>query len=652
MRPTARRSVRALPWSLACAALGAQGALPAAEAPDGKLFEILNTPITVASLVPSTVRRSPGIVTLIRREEILASGARDLMEVLRALPEVEFASDSQGVVGIGFRSNFGHYGKVLLLVDGQEMNETQYGTTQFGWHYPVQAVDRIEIIRGPGSVLYGGYAEGAVIQVTTARGAQMGGAGGSLMLGTTAGRLERQATVTYGQAWGEAADVSLSYAGGQGLRGQGLFPAGPAVEVPVERFGQLGMNFLDVGLRWGGLEARFIRDDYLVRDFTREFLDQDNPAMTFRGDYGSLAYQARLGRWTLTPQVSRKEQIPWFYPQIGTQDSVRTVAGLHAEWAPDPGFTLSLGADSTRDRSVQYHRPPGSRETGTYQFDNRAGFLQASWNPGWLTVDLGARLDHHSVFGSVTSPRFALMHSERDWHLKLIASGAFCAPAIAELRDDPQIRPERTTTLEAELGHRLGSATYASCNLFWIRIRDPISYLDLPGIGDVFTNLPQTGSRGLELDSQTRFEDGYLKASLCFAQALTPAPGDRSAYWDTPTGHPGYHAGLPAFKASLQANLQGPGGWGMNAGWIQLGPRYGYQGFDPVPVRFAPLALVNLWATCTAPTLRKLELGFGVTTLLGSANPFIQGYGDPGLGGNPPLPGPGRAFSSRLTCNF
>ena len=90
----------------------------------------------------------------------------------------------------------------------------------------------------------------------------------------------------------------------------------------------------------------------------------------------------------------------------------------------------------------------------------------------------------------------------------------------------------------------------------------------------------------------------------------------------------------------------------MDTGLIQLGPRYGYPGFTAQPVRFAPLTLVNVWATWTAATLGKLELGFGVTNLLGSANPFIQGYGEPGLGGNPPVPGPGRTLSSRLTYGF
>jgi outer membrane cobalamin receptor len=638
------------PLLLVCAVAFGQQATPISEG-GGKLLDILNTPITVASYVPLSVRESPGIVTLLRGEEIRSSGAKDLMEVLRTLAGFDFASDTQGVVGVATRGNFGHYGKVLLLVDGQEMNETQYGTTQLGWHYPISTIEKIEIIRGPGSVLYGGYAECAVIKVTSLRGAQMDGASASLQLSSMGGQLERQATVAYGKAWGDT-DFSLSWAGGLGLAGQGSFPATDTVSVPVERYGRLGMNFLNLGLKSGGLDLRLIRDNHLVRDYTQEFLSSTNPAMTFKGDFLSLSYQIGLGAWTLKPYASFKEQAPWFYPEIGTLDTTRTVAGIQAKWSSGAPISLLVGAEETWDHSTQYHRPPTNPRTGTYDYRNQALMLQTQWTPGWLTLDLGARLDSHSQFGSVTSPRLAIMHAERDWHLKLIASGAFCAPAIAELRDNPLLRPERTTTYEVELGHRIGTDTYATANLFWIQIRDPISYLYVPGEGDVFTNLPRTGSKGLELESQTHVEAGWVKASLCYSQGMSHSVGDPSAYWDVPVGHPGFHVGLPNFKASLQGHFRATIAWAVDAGVIQLGPRYGYAGFMPISTRFAPVTLVNLFATYSAPLVRKLEVGFGITNLLGARNPFIQGYGDPAQGGNPPLPGPGREISLRVSYNF
>jgi outer membrane receptor protein involved in Fe transport len=110
--------------------------------------------------------------------------------------------------------------------------------------------------------------------------------------------------------------------------------------------------------------------------------------------------------------------------------------------------------------------------------------------------------------------------------------------------------------------------------------------------------------------------------------------------------------GFPAFKGSLQGHLQASRNWSLDGSLIHLGPRYGYRLNQVEPSRFDALTLVNLFATFRVSHLRKVELGFGVSNLLGSANPFIQGFGDPASGGNPPIPGPGREFSLRLSHGF
>ncbi|MDP2877492.1 MAG: TonB-dependent receptor plug domain-containing protein, partial [Holophaga sp.] len=146
---------------------------------EDELLALLNTPVTVASQKAMTTRESPGIISLVTREEILTSGARDLLDVLRLVPGFDFASDIQGVVGPAVRGLWGFEGKVLLLVDGQELNETRYGTVQFGNHVPVDQIRQIEIIRGPGSAIYGGFAELAVINVVTRSGSDLNGVSGS-----------------------------------------------------------------------------------------------------------------------------------------------------------------------------------------------------------------------------------------------------------------------------------------------------------------------------------------------------------------------------------------------------------------------------------------------------------------------------------------
>src|SRR5207253_11346941 len=93
----------------------------------------------------------------------------------RLVPGMDFGVDVEGVVGLGMRGNWAHEGKVLLLLDGQEMNEIMFATTQFGNHVCVDQIEKIEIIGGPGSAIYGGFAEYGVIDIITKGGSDLNG---------------------------------------------------------------------------------------------------------------------------------------------------------------------------------------------------------------------------------------------------------------------------------------------------------------------------------------------------------------------------------------------------------------------------------------------------------------------------------------------
>jgi outer membrane receptor for ferrienterochelin and colicin len=93
---------------------------------DLSLEELLSVEVRVASGSSNrglTTRESPSIVTLVTEEEIRKSGARDMIDVLRLVPEFEFGVDVQGAVGVDIRGNWGYEGKILFLFDRQEMND-------------------------------------------------------------------------------------------------------------------------------------------------------------------------------------------------------------------------------------------------------------------------------------------------------------------------------------------------------------------------------------------------------------------------------------------------------------------------------------------------------------------------------------------------
>lgn len=145
--------------------------------------ELLKMKTSVASKSSLTPRETPGIISIITGEEILKSGARDLIDVLRLVPGFDFGYDVQGVVGAGLRGNWVHEGKMLMLIDGQEMNEISYNNIAFGNHFPVDQILKIEIIRGPGSAIYGGNAELGVVNILTKNGGKLHGIEASAVYG-------------------------------------------------------------------------------------------------------------------------------------------------------------------------------------------------------------------------------------------------------------------------------------------------------------------------------------------------------------------------------------------------------------------------------------------------------------------------------------
>lgn len=152
---------------------------------DLPLEQLMDLDVAVASGKNTSIREAPGIVSVVTAEEIRNSGARDLIDVLQMVPGVQLGVDVAGVVSIGIRGLWAHKGKALLIWDGHELNELMYSTIQLGNHYPVDQIERVEIIRGPGSALYGGFAELAVINIITKNYAE--------------GEHSGETTVSYGQ---------------------------------------------------------------------------------------------------------------------------------------------------------------------------------------------------------------------------------------------------------------------------------------------------------------------------------------------------------------------------------------------------------------------------------------------------------------------
>jgi iron complex outermembrane receptor protein len=153
--------------------LGCSVALGGAEADERltqlSLEELGNVQVTSVSKEPEEVRRTPAAVYVITQEDIRRSGATSIPEVLRLAPGVEVAridSDHWSVAIRGFSSQFSKY--VLVLIDGRSVYTPLYAGVYWDvQNVPLDDVDRIEVIRGPGGTIWGPNAVNGVINIIT-----------------------------------------------------------------------------------------------------------------------------------------------------------------------------------------------------------------------------------------------------------------------------------------------------------------------------------------------------------------------------------------------------------------------------------------------------------------------------------------------------
>lgn len=614
------------------------------------LEETLNIKTSVASKTPKSLRRTPGLVTVITREEIQSYGARDLADVLAMVPELDFGVDVFGNLGLGVRGNWANEGKALVIWDGQVFNETLYSTVQFD-RFPVDQIEEIEIIKGPGSVLYGGFAELAVINVKTRAPRSLDGS---------------HAFAAYGQGSRARARTYAGYSFGREISGASFSAKAFWADArrSDRRYTDLSGNSYGMtsnsGLRpsmvniyaeKSGTSLRLLFDDYHLRN--RDNYDNILTTGTSKIEFPSVFAEVRhrlavTGDLYLEPLVSYAGSRAWLQKnEHGYYDKSvrRTSVGLTAFYRQSPLLELLGGGEYFLDEEslggsteAEYRYSSGKTESS---YHNASVFGQADVNKGPLGITAGARYEKHSHYGSAAVPRFAVTYSMERVNFKAIYSQAFRAPSIENMRLNPAISPERSYSGELEAGYKASDNLFLSGSIFQTIIKDPIIY-GYTGSVETYTNYSRTGTRGLGLTLKYK-RDG-LRADIGYI--YYEAAQNRVPSYTVP-GHGSSLLAFPKHKVTLNYYVPLGDGIGINPSAIYLSRRYGLDSAGAAKT-FGERIIAGLNLQLKERPFHNLTLSLGIRDIFQSNYSYIQPYD----GGHAALPAPSREVFIKASYEF
>jgi len=651
-----------------CAALLAAAGLghaqdPAAAATDPwqmPLEDLLEVKVFGASRYLQETAKAPASVSIITADEIRAYGHQTLADVLNSVRGVFVDYDrNYSYVGVrGFERPGDYNSRVLLLVDGFRLNEPVYDNALVGTEFPIDIaqIERIEVIRGPGSSVYGSNAFFGVVNIVTRHGSDVRGA----EAGVEAGSFGSHATrITLGDRDDSGLEWLLA-ANRYGSEGQDHYY--PAFDAPETN------NGLAQGLDGDHAERYLAKLSYgqlaVVASYgsrskdvpTASYGTVFNPPFFSTVDTESfldLSYTAALGGgWTLLPRLfNGSSHYHGDYPADYGDGLVLNHDASEGRWWGSElrldgiigAHHLQAGAEYQRNRrqdQYNYDVEPYALYTDDHRSGMRHGvFIQDEWAfaPGWL-LNGGLRFDHYSTGGDALSPRAGLLWQPSDvLDLKLLYGRAFRAPNAYELfyynepQSDPLPGPETTTGYELIADYRPAASTRYTLDLYYNKVRDLIGeYVD-PDSGDfLFRNIGAVDGHGLELEYEHAWStDHRLRLSYAVQDSDNRDTGTELA------NSPRHMAQISAILPLAHSGLH------LGAEVQYLGQRHTWNG-AAVPDR----TLANL--TLTTREWHRLELAGGVRNLLD------RGNADPGRPEHlqDVIPMDGRAVWLQLTYHY
>ncbi|MFT4978233.1 MAG: outer membrane receptor protein involved in Fe transport, partial [Myxococcota bacterium] len=539
--------------------------------------------VTAASRRAEAISEAPASVSLISAQEIRAFGYQSVWEAVGAVRGA-YQTDDLTYQFLGLRgfSIAGDYGnRILLTLDGHSYNDDLIGAS-----YPAEgmmtdlgSVSRIEVVRGPGSALYGSSAFFGVVNVVTGSGEERPQDGYSLAA-------VRNGHVRARAGGGTGDDDRGAWASASGAYSQGLDYAFPEL-ADEDNPGGLSQDNDDLyaatmmARAWAGdaeLQAHYsVRDKQIPTAAFETTLDDDrarsrderafiearyNPTISDRLRLISRAYIDEYtfdGAFPYAPADGGLSEETWRGLWVGAEPRLLWALGERAQ--------LTLGGEARLQLAGSFSGVENS--SGTVYLDETllprvfSGYTELDVEAtSWATLIVGGRLDQYSTFGLAASPRLAavLQPSPRDV-IKLLAGRAFRAPSVYELTYNDNNTTQATAsgldaetiiTAEVEYTRKLDEVLSATAGVFYNEFDGLIdTYLNDDGLYEYANTDGAARSAGAELELLRDWRGGWMAATSYSFQ--------RTRYGallgeDVPTNSPAHRVIVKA------ASPTGPGG--------------------------------------------------------------------------------------------
>ncbi|MFN0031062.1 MAG: TonB-dependent receptor plug domain-containing protein [Flavobacteriales bacterium] len=462
--------------------------------------------VSIANLTEEEIRHSSANVLVFTRKQIEASGARDFLEFVRFVPGFSLGVDVDDVIGLGARGLWAHEGKILIMLDGIPLNEYNYGTVALYQRLHLDNIERIEIINGPGSVVYGGSAALGVINIISNTAEVQEGVFQSVRIGSTKDAIITKTMSLSGCHLSQNKTyISYSLSKSDGLKSVEKRWPDDTTLIDLRQRTQVENTEGNFSLMRNGVRAKFFFNAY---DFdTSESLHQ----VQMRTTATEVEKLFKLGSaHSLKATFNHTDQLPWQYintadpEELGTNNKLkRNTLSMLGHARLNSKLNLNYGMQFYKLASWQLYDATTTQAGANSKecLKGAAAFMQMRWLGKAGVIDAGLRGELSEIASPVLSPRISYSKVKKNAHFKANWSRAFKLPTFQNIAlgpDSVDIVTENVTTLDVQIGYKFRYKIKAQLTAYTCKIENPIVYVYDGMLLDNYINRQGIGSRGIE----------------------------------------------------------------------------------------------------------------------------------------------------------